>query len=184
MLNQLRLFLRNCYSYIICFKLKITNSNVIIGKNSRIEWNVKFKGVNPILIGNNVSIRDGAILIPDKGSISIGNNCSIGAYNILDGSGELFIGNHVRIGSHVCIYSANHIFESRTELIYKQGMDYKKVIVNDDVWIGAHVTILAGVSIGEGAVLAAGSVVTKDVLPYTIVAGVPAKPIKERVAKK
>lgn len=176
----MRGLIRSFISFIVVFKCKLLNRNFEIGKNSRIEWNVKIKGNAPIQIGDNISIRDGAILIPNNGSINIGNNCSVGAYNILDGTGGLTIGNQVRIGPHVCIYSANHRFRNKNIAIHKQGLDLNPVVIEDNVWIGAQVTILAGVKISSGSVIAAGAVVTKDVEENSIMAGNPAKKISDR----
>lgn len=64
--------------------------------------------------------------------------------------------------------------------IVAQGLEIKSVVIGNDVWIGAHAVILAGVAIGDGSVIAAGAVVTKDVAPYSVVAGVPARVIKKR----
>jgi len=92
----------------------------------------------------------------------------------------LSIGQNVRIGPHVSIIAANHIFEDRSKYISQQGMATEGIRIEDDVWIGAGVTILDGVRIGKGAVIAAGAVVTKSVSVWEVVAGVPAKVIKTR----
>ena len=176
----MRSIIRSAINHFMNIMARIQNPNIKIGQNCTIAINVKFKGTNPIVIGNNCAIRDGAILVPLKGKIIIGNNSSIGAYNYLDGSGELYIGNNVRLGAHVCIYSANHKFEDINRPICEQGLSFKKVIIEDDVWIGAHATILSGVSIGTGVVIAAGAVVNRDVPSFSIFGGVPAKLIKKR----
>jgi acetyltransferase-like isoleucine patch superfamily enzyme len=176
MRNKLRAIL----NLIVVLKLKLFNSKTIIGKNSRIDWSVKFKGINPIHIGDYCSIRTGALLVPHCGYIKIGNNCSVGAYNILDGSGGLEIGDEVRIGPLVCIYSANHNFQDLDQPIYKQGLSLSKVIIKNNVWIGANATILAGVTIDSGSVIAAGSIVTKNVQSNVVVGGNPAKILKYR----
>ena len=77
--------------------------------------------------------------------------------------------------------AANHIFENPNVLIREQGLEYSPIIINDDVWIGSRVNILAGVNVGSGSVIGAGSVVTKDIPPYSIAIGVPAKVIKRRI---
>ena len=89
---------------------------------------------------------------------------------------EVEIGNHVAVAPGVYFLAAGHDYTNRS-LPDTAGSIY----VGDDVWIGARSIILQGVTIGEGAVIAAGSVVTKDVPPYTVVAGVPAKALKKRV---
>jgi acetyltransferase-like isoleucine patch superfamily enzyme len=132
-------------------------------------------------LGDNCIIRDFAVLSPGQGSISIGNNCAIGMFNYLDGNGQLIIGDDVHIGQHVCIYTANHRFSDPDTVIHKQGLDNQTVTIANDVWIGSHVVVLAGVAIGKGVVIAAGAVVTKDVPENCIVAGVPAKIVKKRI---
>ncbi|MNG32136.1 Virginiamycin A acetyltransferase [compost metagenome] len=74
----------------------------------------------------------------------------------------------------------NHVFSDKTKPIKEQGIYRQGITIEDDCWIGSNVTILDGVTIGTGSVVAAGAVVTKDVPPYSVVGGVPAKIIKER----
>lgn len=86
------------------------------------------------------------------------------------------------MGPDVMIYPSSHLFEKKDLLIREQGYENpKQVIIEDDVWIGARVIILGGIRIKKGAVIGAGSVVTKDVEPFTVVAGAPARKIKERI---
>jgi acetyltransferase-like isoleucine patch superfamily enzyme len=80
----------------------------------------------------------------------------------------------------VSIYAENHLFDDPELNIKEQGVKREFVKIEDDCWIAANTVILAGVTIGRGSVIAAGSVVTKDVPPYSIVGGVPAKVIKSR----
>jgi acetyltransferase-like isoleucine patch superfamily enzyme len=94
------------------------------------------------------------------------------------------IGNFVMIGSNCLFASVNHGFDDWRIPMMLQRIETKPIIIEDDVWIGARATILGGVTIGKGAIVAAGAVVTKNVPPYTIVAGIPAKPIRERFDAK
>lgn len=111
--------------------------------------------------------------------LHIGEGCVIGDKAVLDARrGGIFIGKYVRINSNVSLWTGSHnmndpYFRSTPE---KRG----PIVVGDRVWIGPNVTILHSVTIGEGAVIAAGAVVTKDVEPYTLVGGIPAKKIGER----
>ena len=89
---------------------------------------------------------------------------------------EIRIGNNCLIGPDVGIYTAGHRLEPEGRTLDVYGMP---ITIGNDVWIGGHSTILPGVTIGNGAVIAAGAVVTHDVEPYTIVGGVPAKVIKK-----
>lgn len=106
--------------------------------------------------------------------VLIDDNCFITAQKLIE------IGNHVQISAYSFITDFNHNFSRRNVPINKQGCSSFSVVIEDDVWIGAHSSILPGVRIGKGAVIGAGSVVTKSVKPYTVVAGNPAKEIKKR----
>lgn len=111
--------------------------------------------------------------------ISIGDNSGIGLHARIQG--PLSIGDNVMMGPDVIIYTKNHETKRIDIPMIEQGVTApEKVVIGDDVWIGARVIILPGVTIGEGSVIGAGSVVTKDVEPYSVVGGVPAKRIKSR----
>jgi maltose O-acetyltransferase len=140
------------------FRLMIVKlSGVIIGKNTRINMGVR---------------------LYDPNNIVIGEDCVVGEGVVLDGRDKLIIGDHVDIASEVMIYNSQHDINSD-----KFEAVSSPVAVGDYVFIGPRAILLPGVTVGEGAVIAAGAVVTKDVEPYTIVGGVPAKPIGERNIK-
>ena len=111
----------------------------------------------------------------DPRNISIGEDTIIGEGAVLDGRDKLTIGNHVDIASEVMIYNSEHNVNDENFLATNAP-----VKIEDYVFIGPRVIILAGVTVGRGAVIGAGAVVTKDVPPYAIVGGVPAKIIGER----
>lgn len=177
----MRKIIRSCFSLLSYFKAKVSNPASRLGKNCRINFSASFCGNRLIKIGNNCSVRNYAILSPGHGSIIVGNNSAVGAFNYIDENGGVEIGNHVHFGPHCAVYSANHTFKDISVPISSQPLDCAKVVIEDDVWIGSHSVILAGVHVGNGAVIAAGSVVIKDVDPYCVVAGVPANIIKKRV---
>jgi len=102
--------------------------------------------------------------------------------DVLVPGGRVTIGRNCLITRRVAILTGTHRFRSRGRLIYEQGIEAADVRIGDDCWIGYAAIVLGGVTVGEGAVVAAGSVVTKDVEPYTVVGGVPAKKIGERGA--
>lgn len=108
--------------------------------------------------------------------VSIGNDSSIGDKAYI--SGELEIGNSVMIAPHCKFIAINHKFDEKT--LEHVGVEREKIVINDRAWIGFGVTILSGVIIGEGAIVAARTVVTRDVPLYTIYGGVPARKIKDR----
>lgn len=140
-----------------------------------------------IVAGDRVTIGKHAIIRPTNiyGSaigegLKIGNNSSIGPYSYIGCSGYIEIGNNVMMSPRVSIYAENHLFDRPDLSIKEQGVKREFVKIEDDCWIAANTVILAGVTIGRGSVIAAGSVVTKDVPPYSVAGGVPAKVIKSR----
>ena len=139
-----------------------------------------------VTLGNNVTLErytmlriSGTLRKLGKG-IQIGNNTGVGAYSYIGAGGGVVIGNFVSIGQRVNFHAENHEFRDAEKLIVEQGVTSKGICVEDDCWIGSGSIILDGVTIGRGAVIAAGSVVTKSVAAYSIVAGVPARVIGQR----
>ena len=129
-------------------------------------------------VGKNVNIQPGVTMLPLY-NIAIGNNSGIGRDSLIFAPEPVVFGDNVMTGPQLIIYAANH--ETRRALpMIQQGMNNAPVTIGNDVWIGVRVTILPGVTIGDGAVIGAGAVVTKDVEPYSIVGGVPARKIGER----
>jgi acetyltransferase-like isoleucine patch superfamily enzyme len=170
-------------------RTKITHRNKICcGKSITIGDNVEINAlsINGIQIGNNVSILTNTIIdctgvIRNIGEgLVIGNNVGIAQNCFIQVRGKVAIGNDVIFGPNVSIFSENHNFEDPDLPVSVQGETRKGVIIEDGVWLGARVVILDGVTIGKNSIVAAGSVVNKDVEPYTIVGGVPAKLIKYR----
>lgn len=133
-----------------------------------------------IIIGDNCYVSSGAQLLTHGGNIVIGNNCTVNPYTVIYGQGGVTIGNNVRIAAHCVIVPSNHIFSDTTVPIYLQGLSKKGIEIKDDVWLGVGVKVLDGVTIGEGCVVGANSVVTKSTEPYGVYVGIPAKKIKSR----
>lgn len=129
--------------------------------------------------GDNVSIHPGVFLLsPDK--LIVGNNVSIHPMCYIDSTGGVVIGNNVSIAHGATIMSTTHHFKNLNLPIKDQEIELIKTIINDDVWIGAKATILAGKTISSGTVIAANSVVTKDTKKNTVVGGIPAAVLKGR----
>jgi maltose O-acetyltransferase len=128
-------------------------------------------------IGKKSKIHFGARFFSPRG-VTIGEGTLVGEFAFLDGRAPLKIGNHVDIASQVLIYNSEHDLESDE---FRARVE--PVEIEDYVFIGPRAIILPGVKIGKGAVVAAGAVVTKDVTPFKIVGGVPAKEIGERKNK-
>jgi len=133
-----------------------------------------------ILVAEGVTISDGAIIATYGGSIVIEANAYIGPYCVLYGHGGLAIGRNTMIGAHTVIVPANHGFARLDVPMNRQPLTRKGIHIGDDVWIGAHCTVLDGVRIGSGVVIGAGSVVTKNIDAYCIALGVPAAVVRSR----
>lgn len=111
------------------------------------------------------------------GDVMIGDHTRIGLHNTI--IGPVTIGNHVNLAQGITVTALNHNFSDAEKRIDEQGVNTTPVVIGDDIWIGANAVILPGVTIGSHSVVAAGSVVTKDVPPHSLVAGVPAKIIRQ-----
>lgn len=156
---------------------RIRNRQLSFGKNVRLEPALLARG-GVITIGDNTCIRLGTVIMPAGGSISIGANTTINHYCVFHGGNDLRIGEGCLIAPRVSIFAANHEFRDRNVPIRAQGMTSKDgVEISDDVWIGTGAIILDGVRIGAGAVIGAGSVVTKDIDPYSVNVGNPARKV-------
>ena len=114
------------------------------------------------------------------GTIHIGSRSLIDDHCFITAQSSVRIGNNVLMAAYCFVTDFNHSILRRDMPVHAQGYQRRPVIIEDDVWIGAHCVILLGVHIGKGAVIGAGSVVTHDVEPYTVVAGNPAKHIRTR----
>lgn len=148
------------------------------GKHSVIYRSVRRDIVpfNQFVLGDYSVIEDFCCINNAVGDMYIGNHTRIGLHNTI--IGPVCIGNHVNLAQGVVVSGLNHNFKDPNRRIDEQGISTSLVTINDDVWIGANSVITAGVSIGRHSVVAAGSVVTKDVPEYSVVAGCPAKLIR------
>ena len=181
-------------------------SQVLIGRNSRIhrEANIHAGKDTMISLGENCAILTHAVLRNGKavemgngssissycnifpresgydGRFQMGEGSNIGDYSIIDTSDDVIIGNQVAIGPNTIIYTHDHNYNSDSFAAWKGGVHTGKVIVEDGAWVGARVILLPGVTIGRRAIVAAGSVVTKDVVTGDIVGGVPARPFVKK----
>jgi maltose O-acetyltransferase len=137
----------------------------------------RFKG----FIGINSKVERG--IFNSNSNIKIGDNCYIGPFSYWDALGGIDIGNNVIIGPKSIIWTYNHNFQSDKLLPYDEVELLKKVKINDNVWIGIDVKIIPGITIGEGVIIAMGSVVVNDIPPLAIVGGNPARVLKYRDQK-
>ena len=134
-------------------------------------------------IGTNVTMLHGVRLLSPQGVV-IGDNSFINHNTDIYGQGGVIIGKYVLIGQNCNIMSVNHAFSSWEKPILLQGITTGPIIIEDDVWIGANVTVLPNVVIKRGAIIGANSVVTKNVEAFSIVGGTPAKLIKYRFSEE
>lgn len=130
-------------------------------------------------VGKRVVIYPGVWILTGR-NLLIGDDVDIALGVIITTDGGVSIGDRVLIGYRTQVLSSNHIIPEGKARIFDAGHSKKPVVIESDVWIGAQCVILPGVTIGEGSIIAAGSVVTKDVKPFTIVGGTPAKLIRDR----
>ena len=166
---------------------------------SRITWGKYFKpgdfvyisgaGKSGVCIGNNVGIGAFSRLIVATSLnnigefITIGNNAGIGEFAYLGGAGGLTIGEDCIIGQYFSCHPENHFFNDPCELIRLQGVSRKGITIGKNCWIGSKVTILDGVNVGDGCVIAAGAVVNKSFPPDSVIGGIPARLLKRRGKK-
>lgn len=128
-------------------------------------------------LGRYSVIESGTCINNAVGDVIIGDYTRVGLHNTI--IGPVNIGHHVNLAQGITVTALNHNFENSEKRIDEQGVCTTPVVIEDDVWIGANAVILPGVRVGTHSVVAAGAVVTKDVPPHSIVAGIPAKIIKK-----
>jgi acetyltransferase-like isoleucine patch superfamily enzyme len=161
-----------------------------VGRNFIMEDGVEImalslEGMN---CGDNVTIGAYASIMPSSYygrnigvGLTIGNNSNIGRYSYIGCSGRITIGNNVMMGPRVGLFAENHRFDDASRPMRDQGVQREFITIEDDCWLASSSTVTAGVTIGTGSIVAAGSVVTSDVPPYSIVAGSPARVIRRRI---
>ncbi|MBG1243548.1 acyltransferase [Nostoc sp. NZL] len=180
-----------------------------IGSSVYIQDGVEFISTDSIEIGNGVYIFKGVRIdgrghennrIHLKNGVVIERNTVIGALNntcidigqdtfigpsvCISGPGDIKIGKHCLIAAHTGVYANNHNFTDPTEPIKYQGITCKGIVIEDDCWLGHGVKVLDGVTIGRSSVIGAGAVVTKDIPPFSVAVGIPARVIKSRDGKE
>ncbi len=167
-------------SYWLRRNFRRCSNNVLIGKRPVLH------GMRSISIGDSTFIGDYVTLTawPEAGDsknvvIEIGSGCSIGDYNHISAANRIVIGNNLLTGKWVSVIDNSHGLTDFDNLklppLERTVSSKGQIIIGNNVWIGDKVTILPGVSIGDGAIIGANSVVSKDVPPYSVVAGVPAQ---------
>ncbi|MDM9382282.1 acyltransferase [Chlorogloeopsis sp. ULAP01] len=159
---------------------------IALGDNVKISRDVRLDcgaSNSKITIGNDTWLERGVDIKALGGSIEIDESTYIGPYICIAGPGQIKIGKNCLIASHSAIYANCHNFTDPTIRIQFQGISHKGIVIEDDCWIGIGVRILDGITIGQGSVIGAGAVVTKDIPPYSIAVGVPARVKHNRKGK-
>lgn len=151
------------YSYLHC----LSERGVRIGHHTSIDRN--------LWLHCGGTADDGS-----HGYCEIGSHSFIGCNAVLGAGGGVRIGDHVLIGQSVHVHAENHNFADAQRRINEQGVTYQEVVIEDDVWIGSCAMILAGVTVGRGAIIGGGAVVTTSIPPYAIAVGVPARVVGRR----
>lgn len=157
----------------------------MLGGRPLIDTGLRMTGWSNIFLGSKFRIMRQGALHAHQGYLRIGNNVSINSNVCIapcDG-GHVAIGNNVLIGQNVVIRAADHGHDDVGRPMIEQGHVGGKILIEDDVWIGANCVITTNVVIGQHSIVGAGSVVTHDVPPYCIVAGVPARIVRQRNLK-
>ena len=147
--------------------------------SSKIYWSVRMDTppYRRFWLGRKSVVESYCCINNAVGDVTIGDYTRIGIHCTV--IGPVCIGDHVNLAQGITVTALNHNFADSSRKIDEQGISTQPVVIGDDVWIGANAVILPGVTIGRHVVVAAGAVVTKDVPDYSLVAGIPAKVIKE-----
>lgn len=180
------------YPFFIGKHVEVTHkSHIVVGKNVKFESYSEIHGLcrNGLQFGNNVTIGRFATIRPSSyygvGNIGyglkMGNNSSIGPFGFVGCSGKIEIGDNVMIGPRVSLFAENHNFGDVDSSIKSQGVNNKGIVIEDDCWIGSGVIILDGVTIGHGSIIGAGTLVTKDIPPESVVLDKRNKVIRSRI---
>jgi len=157
------------------------HANIRLGRKCKIHDAASVDAIlgKGVVLGDAVTVNRYAYIQGGHGGVVLGNRVEINNYSLIDGTGGVSIGDDSLLGPGVRIISYQHGTELGSS-IRSQPIVGLPIAIGRDVWICANAVILGGVSIGDGAVIAAGAVVRSDVAPYTMVAGVPARTIKNR----
>ena len=154
-----------------------------LGPKAAFGLGLEISGAERISIGSNFACgRNCIIAAVDDGVIEIGDRVSFNTNDHVNAcnSGRIVLGNDVLVAPNVVMRASDHVTTALDKPIRQQGHTGDEITIEDGVWLGANVTVIGGVRVGRGAVVAAGAVVTNDVEPLTIVGGVPARFIKKR----
>ena len=150
--------------------------------NFKIHEGVTILGFENIELGKNITfMKNSYIYAHDNGILKIGNNFTMNSNSQLGASfGKIIIGNNCAIAPNCVLRASNYNFDDVNIPFLQQGHKYGEIIIEDDVWLSSNCVITANTKIGKSSIIGASSVVTKDVEPFSVVGGVPAKLIRKR----
>ncbi len=165
----------------------LSPANLRLGKQVYLDSNVYLNALpGGITIGDGTSLMHGTIFhvfnyrdLPHAG-IFVGKHCFFGEYTCIRGQGGVHIGDGVYTGTHVQIAAVNHVYDDPDTYIKDQGITAQGITIEDDVWLASNVVVVDGVTIGKGSVVGAGAVVNKNLPPYSVAVGIPARVVKDR----
>ena len=178
-------FLLNRFTlFVLRFSGVEVGTGVRVGAHAQVALNRWPHRTGRILLSDQCTIATGALLHPSGGSILLAPRVYVGPYTIIYGGGGVEVGRDTLIGPHCKIITSNHGVPAIEDVIGLQPEISEPVKIGRDVWLGAGVTVLPGVTIGDGCIAGAGAVITKDLPPYVIVVGVPAKIIRVRSSRE
>ena len=157
----------------------VTEGFVFLGRNVTLEAR---RGYGRLILGRWVHIGSGNSIRCHEGTLRIGDKCVFGKDNTVNGYLDIEFGAATIVADWVYVCDFDHVFADVTVPIKDQGIVKTPVRIGPDVWLGTKVTVLRGVTIGPGCVVAANAVVNKDLPPYSVAVGVPARVVRDRVA--
>lgn len=152
------------------------------GTHCAIGGGVRIWGSVRIHMGERCAIFDDAVIV-GIGVVKLGNSTSIGQNTVLVARERIEIGSNVMVAGNCYLLDVDHEYDAIDVPVPQQGLRVSPIKIGDDVWVGAHTIILRGVTIGEGAIIGANSVVSKDIPPYAVAVGNPARVVKYRGAE-
>ncbi len=171
-------------------RVKLRNrKHIHAGRNFIAEDDCEIQGLSregirfgdDVTVGSYAQIRPSGYYGREIGrGLTLGDRSNIGPFAYIGASGKIEIGSDVMMGPRVSLFAENHRFDDPNRTMKSQGCEARGITIEDDVWLGSGSIILDGVRVGRGSIVAAGSVVTRDVPPYTIVGGNPARVLKHR----
>ncbi|MBC7252223.1 MAG: acyltransferase [Anaerolineae bacterium] len=160
-------------------------ANIHLGRNVYLDYGTYLHACpQGIFIGDDTFVMHGSELHVynfrglSQSGIWVGRNCFIGEFSLIRGQGGVHIGDYVLLAPRVQLLAVDHLYEDVTRPVIEQGIRGRGITIEDGAWIGGGAIVLDGVRVGRNSVVGAGSVVTRDVPPYTVAVGAPARVIK------